>query len=48
MENNHPVEAEREPWETPTLEVRGNLLDITAAIESVGPNDNLFTDGPSV
>ena len=48
MENDRPVETEKEPWETPTLEVKGNLLDITALVQGSGPNDGLFSQGPSI
>ena len=40
-------ENQKEPWETPTVDVCGNLLDITAASTGTGPNDGLFSDGAS-
>lgn len=47
MEQEIMPENGKESWETPTVEVRGSLLDITAAVAGVGPNDGLFSDGPS-
>jgi hypothetical protein len=47
MEQERPPLNGKEHWETPTVEIKGSLLDITAAAVGVGPNDGLFDEGPS-
>jgi|CXWL01.1.fsa_nt_gi hypothetical protein len=42
-----PEVQTRDPWQTPTVERHGSLEQLTKAIMGGGPNDGLFSDGPS-
>lgn len=47
MEVESRPEGAKEPWSTPTLEVRGDLLTITLNAGGAGPGDSYFSEGPS-